>query len=351
MAAPGGRPGVRMWATAWRRIGKTRARPARKVRAPSGPEVASNLRRRADRRPRTGGAARVGAAAEALARAEGLGGGRRIMRRLARSIPAVRPRPAIAALLAAGALGVVAGCGSNDSSTSPATGASTSAASTAASTAAPTTAEAPASTTPAAGDSSQSVTDYAAYVGGSGKADAEQVAGVHRLGEPGGRPADDRRRRDRRRGPRRPGRQRHVRRHRRAPAQAEEVLHQERRGGGHDLRPEARQRPGRQARRDGRRGDRDPGVLLVDRQAGDHRRRGHAGRRRAEERDRPVRRRDPRARAVRHLRARRPRTRRPPRWSTRTSPASPTARRRCRRGCRTPASRSSGSATRRARPT
>ncbi|UGS34432.1 hypothetical protein DSM104329_00810 [Capillimicrobium parvum] len=94
------------------------------------------------------------------------------MRRLARSIPAVRPRPAIAALLAAGALGVVAGCGSNDSSTSPATGASTSAASTAASTAAPTTAEAPASTTPAAGGSSQSVTDYAAYVGGSGKADA-----------------------------------------------------------------------------------------------------------------------------------------------------------------------------------
>ena len=96
------------------------------------------------------------------------------MRRLARSIPAVRPRPAIVALLAAGALGVVAGCGSNDSSTSSATSAATSAASTAASTAAPATTEAPASTATAPADSSQSVTDYAAYVGGSGKADASK---------------------------------------------------------------------------------------------------------------------------------------------------------------------------------
>src|SRR4051794_31398829 len=92
------------------------------------------------------------------------------MRRLARSIPAVRPRSAIAALLAAGALGAVAGCGSGDDSWRS-TGGATSGATTAAST--PVT---QATTTASAGgtDTSQSVTDYAAYVGGSGKADASK---------------------------------------------------------------------------------------------------------------------------------------------------------------------------------
>jgi branched-chain amino acid transport system substrate-binding protein len=91
------------------------------------------------------------------------------MRRLAARIQAVRPRPAIAILLAAGALGVAVGCGGDDDSSTSATSAATSAASTAAAT----TAE-PASTAPAETDSSQSVTDYAKYVGGSGKADASK---------------------------------------------------------------------------------------------------------------------------------------------------------------------------------
>ena len=156
------------------------------------------------------------------------------------------------------------------------------------------------------GAGEKSVTDYVEYIGGkAGKADPSKLpTDLHRLAQPAGRPAGDRRGRHRRRRPGRQVRQRAARRHRRTPGRAEEVLHQERRGRGHDLRPEAGN-------------DKDVSVIDVGGVAiGIQPFYSTIGGKKPvivgvavtpvdgvqDERDGPVRRRDARARPVRHLR-------------------------------------------------
>ena len=94
----------------------------------------------------------------------------------------------------------------------------------------------------AAPSAGAAVTNYLTYVKGKrGKADPKKSQGLHRLGQPAGRPGRDRRAGDRRRRARREVRQRRARRRRRPSGRARRVLHQVERGGRHDLRAEARQ--------------------------------------------------------------------------------------------------------------
>ena len=136
----------------------------------------------------------------------------------------------------------------------------------------------------------------------------EEVEGLHRLGQPAGRPGRDRRAGDRRRRAGREVRERPARRRRRPSGRARRVLHQVERGGRHDLRSEARQRQADLRHRDGRRRHGSPVAVRDDprHEAGRHGCRHHPGRRSVEDRRRPLRRRPAHPPAVRQLREERP---------------------------------------------
>ena len=120
-------------------------------------------------------------------------------------------------------------------------------------------------------------------------------------------------------------RERQPRRHRRAPARAEEVLHQERRGRGHAMRPADGERQAGLGRALGRHRDREPGLVLRARgqEAGGRRSRRQPDRRAVQARVRHLRQRHVGLEPLRDVREGHPQGEERSRRLSDRSPASP----------------------------